>query len=99
MEAASVASVAARASGENFPVASLLFPRHLRPHLRRVYGYCRLVDILGDEAEGDRLAPLDELERELGPCYGGDPTWPVMRALAPTVADFALPREPFLRLI
>ena len=46
MEAASVAAVAARASGENFPVASLLFPRHLRPHLRRVYGYCRLVDIL-----------------------------------------------------
>src|SRR2546423_7637031 len=99
MEAASVAAVAARARGENFPVASLLFPRHLRPHLRRVYGYCRLVDILGDEAEGDRLALLDELEREVEACYGGEPTWPVMRALAPTVAEFDLPREPFLRLI
>ena len=57
------AVVAARARTENFPVASLLFPRALRPHLRAVYGFARLVDILGDEAEGDRLALLDELER------------------------------------
>jgi squalene synthase HpnC len=99
MDAQSVASVAARASGENFPVASLLFPRPLRPHLRRVYGYCRLVDILGDEAEGDRLELLDELERELEACYGGEPTWPVLRELAPTIREFDLPREPFLRLI
>jgi squalene synthase HpnC len=99
MEAASVASVAARASGENFPVASLLFPRSLRPHLRRVYGYCRLVDILGDEAEGDRPALLDELERELEACYGGEPTWPVMQELAPTIHEYDLRREPFLRLI
>jgi squalene synthase HpnC len=99
MDAPSVASVAARASGENFPVASLLFPRALRPHLRRLYGYCRLVDILGDEAAGDRLELLDELERELEACYGGQPTWPVMRALAPTIHEFDLSREPFLRLI
>src|SRR5438128_4991381 len=99
MEAASVAAVAARASGENFPVASLLFPRHLRPHLRRVYGYCRLVDILGDEAEGDRLELLDELERQVEACYGGEPSWPVLWELRPTIAEFGLPREPFLRLI
>src|SRR2546423_10018736 len=99
MEAASVAAVAARARGENFPVASLLFPRHLRPHLRRVYGYCRLVDILGDEAEGDRLALLDELEREVEACYGGEPTWPGMRALQPTIAEVDLPREPVPRPI
>jgi squalene synthase HpnC len=93
------ASVARRARGENFPVASLLFPRALRPHLRRVYGYCRLVDILGDEAEGDRLELLDELERELDACYDGEPTWPVMRELRPTIHEFGLPREPFLGLI
>jgi squalene synthase HpnC len=63
------AVVAARARTENFPVASLLFPRSLRPHLRAVYGFARLVDILGDEAGGDRLALLDELERELEACY------------------------------
>src|SRR5437588_9456504 len=94
-----VASIARRARTENFPVASLLFPRELRPHLRAVYGFARLVDILGDEVTGDRLAALDELERELGACYSGAPSWPVMRQLQPTIRKFELPREPFLRLI
>jgi squalene synthase HpnC len=94
-----VATVARRARTENFPVASLLFPRRLRPHLRAVYGFARLVDILGDEVEGDRLEALAELERELGACYSGEPSWPVLRALQPTIREFSLPREPFLRLI
>jgi len=94
-----VAAVARRARTENFPVASLLFPRQLRPHLRAVYGFARLVDILGDELEGDRLGALDELEREVDACYTGAPTWPVMVALQPTIREFSLPREPFLRLI
>src|SRR5205823_4051414 len=86
-----VAEVARRARTENFPIASLLFPRPLRPHLRAIYGFCRLVDILGDEAEGDRLALLDECERQLDA-----PEWPVMVALAPTRREFSLPREPAL---
>ncbi|HWJ31074.1 MAG TPA: squalene synthase HpnC [Gaiellaceae bacterium] len=94
-----VASVAGRARTENFPVASVLFPRRLRPHLRAVYGFARLVDILGDEVEGDRLAALDGLEREVDACYSGEPSWPVMRVLQPTIREFSLPREPFLRLI
>ena len=94
------AVVAARARTENFPVASLLFPRALRPHLRAVYGFARLVDILGDESEGDRLALLDELEGEVDACYGtGAPAWPVMQQLQPTIREFDLPHEPFLRLI
>ena len=94
-----VTSVARRARTENFPVASLLFPRRLRPHLRAVYGFARLVDILGDEVEGDRLAALDDLEREVEACYTGESTWPVMRVLEPTIRQFSLPRDPFLRLI
>lgn len=96
-----VAEVAARGRTENFPIASLLFPRQVRPHLRAVYGFARLVDILGDEWEGDRLAVLDEIERQLDLCYaaGDGPSWPVMRALKPTIEACALPREPFLRLI
>ena len=94
-----VAAVARRARTENFPVASLLFPRRLRPHLRAIYGFARLVDILGDEIEGDRIAALDELEREVEACYSGTPTWPVMRVLQPTIHEFSLSREPFLRLI
>ena len=70
--------------------------------MRAIYGFARLVDILGDELEGGpeaRLAALDELEREVEACYTGEPAWSVMVELAPTVREFDLPREPFLRLI
>src|SRR6476469_2883427 len=99
MDPATAGSVAARARTENFPVASLLFPRALRPHLRAIYGFARLVDILGDEHEGDRLAALDELEAQVEACYDCEPTWEVTRALQPTIRACSLPREPFLRLI
>ena len=99
MDPATASSVAARARTENFPVASLLFPRAVRPHLRAIYGFARLVDILGDEYEADRLAALDELEAQVEACYAGEPTWEVMRELQPTIRACALPREPFLRLI
>jgi squalene synthase HpnC len=99
VDPASVDAVAARARTENFPVASLIFPRAVRPHLRAIYGFARLVDVLGDEYEGDRLAILDELEREVDACYEGEPTWAVMRVLQPTIRACSLPREPFLRLI
>jgi|SRR5690242_512250 len=99
MDPATASSVAARARTENFPVASLLFPRALRPHLRAIYGFARLVDMLGDEIPGDRLAALDELEAQLEACYEGEPTWEVMRELQPTIRARSLPREPFLRLI
>jgi squalene synthase HpnC len=91
--------VAARAAGENFPVGSILFPRALRPHVRALYCYARFVDELGDAYEGDRLAALDELEAQVGLAFEGEPTWPVMRNVQPTVREFDLPREPFLRLI
>jgi squalene synthase HpnC len=94
-----VAEVAARAAGENFPVGSLLFPRALRPHIRALYCYARLVDELGDAYEGDRLAALDELEHEVDAAFVGEATWPVLRNVEPTIREFDLPREPFLRLI
>jgi len=94
-----VSDIAARAAGENFPVGSVLFPRALRPHVRALYCYARLVDELGDAYDGDRLAALDELEREVELTFEGEPTWPVLRNVQPTVREFNLPREPFLRLI
>jgi squalene synthase HpnC len=84
-----------RASGENFPVASILAPRSARPHLRAVYGFARLVDNLGDEAAGDRGALLDELSRELD----GEPRTEIMRRLHATIDACDLPLEPFHRLI
>ena len=94
-----LAEIAARAAGENFPVGSVLFPRQLRPHIRALYCYARLVDELGDAYAGDRLAALDELERELDAAFAGEATWPVLRNVQPTIREFDLPREPFLRLI
>ena len=95
-----VATAARPVRRENFPVASLLFPKPLRPHLRTLYGYARLVDNLGDELPPkERLAALDELERELDACWSGTPSWPVMVALQPTIREFSLAREPFARLL
>src|SRR5437763_5777232 len=97
-----VASVAKRARGENFPVASLAFPRELRPHIRALSAYARLVAILGDELEGGpepRLTALDELALEVDAAFRGAATWPVLIELRPTIHEFDLPREPFLRLI
>jgi squalene synthase HpnC len=89
----------ARAQGENFPVASRLLPRAARTHLLAIYGFARLVDQLGDEAQGDRLAALNWLEGELDAAYAGQARHPLMARLSTTLAQCALPREPFLRLI
>lgn len=97
--ALSLEAIDARAGGENFPVVSLLAPAHARPHLTAVYGFARLVDTLGDEADGDRDGLLDALERELDRCYAGEPQTALMRRLQATIRARDLPREPFWRLI
>ena len=94
-----LSEVAARAAGENFPVGSVLFPRTLRPHMRALYCYARFVDEIGDAFDGDRFAALDELEAQVGLTFEGVPEWRVLRNVQPTVREFGLPREPFLRLI
>jgi squalene synthase HpnC len=53
-----------RASGENFPVASVVLPKESRRHLFAFYGFARLVDYLGDDYAGDRLGALNWLECE-----------------------------------
>jgi squalene synthase HpnC len=84
---------------ENFHLVSLVLPRELQPHIFALYAYCRGVDDLGDEAEGDRLALLDEWEAELRRSYDGAPRDIRFVALADTVRRFDIPAEPFLRLI
>jgi len=94
------AAVMAQARDENFPVASRLLAGGTRGHLLAIYGFARLVDDVGDEAQGDRLALLDDLDGQLDVLYAGAvPEHPVLRALAPTVRACALPMEPFRRLI
>jgi squalene synthase HpnC len=93
-------AVMRQSGNENFPVASYLLGRRQRIHLLAIYGFARLVDDLGDEVDGDRLALLDWLEAELDRLYAGATVeHPVMQALGATVAACRLPAEPFRRLI
>ena len=50
-----------------------------------VYGYARLVDDIGDESAGDRLAELDWVEAELDRAFAGVATHP--RARPPAIHD------------
>jgi squalene synthase HpnC len=93
------ADVLAKARAENFPVALRLLPRAARRDLLALYGFARLVDDLGDEAPGDRLAALDALEADLDRAYRGAARHPLLRRLEPVLRAHELPREPFARLI
>jgi len=102
------ADVMRRAPAENFPVASRLLPAATRRHLLAVYGFARLADEIGDAAvarpgaappAGRTLARLDWLEAELDAAYAGRATHPVLVRLTPTLAELALPAEPFRALI
>ena len=95
----SASDVMSQAGSENFPVASRALPRAIRPHLLAIYGYARLVDDIGDEAEGDRMAQLDWAEAELARAATGTAEHPVFVALAPTIARFNLSLDPFRALI
>lgn len=88
------------APAENFPVSPVFLPAQVRTHLNAVYFFSRLVDDIGDEAAGDRLALLDELDADLGLIWSGEtPAFPVHQMLAETVRACDLPDEPFRRLI
>ena len=89
----------ARSHYENFTVASFFLPPHKRRHFYAIYAFCRFVDDLGDEFEGDRLRALDYWKTETDACFSGTPEHPYMIALQNTIRTFDIPREPFLRLI
>lgn len=93
-------TVLTAAYGENFPVTPKVLPANTRQHFQALYGFARLVDDIGDEAPGDRLALLDELQADLERIWTtGEPRLPVHRRLALTVRARGLPAEPFFRLI
>lgn len=88
-----------QAASENFPVASWLLPAPVRADLMAVYGFARLTDDIGDEAEGDRLAHLDWLEGELDRAAQGGASHPVMRRVGATITGRTLSLQPFRALI
>jgi squalene synthase HpnC len=105
--------VLGRAGTENFPVASRLLPAAVRSDLMALYGWARLVDQIGDDYAGDRMAALDEVEHQLrlalgpGPGQGGSPdgprpdddVHPLVKRMAETVHRLDLPTEPLFDLV
>src|SRR6266700_2221725 len=90
----------AKAAHENFPVALRLLPRSVRRHLMAIYGFARLVDDIGDEASGNRLAQLDAIDADIDRIYRGEaPKHPLLAEIATTVRAFGVPPEPLRRLV
>ncbi len=83
----------ARDHYENFPVASRLLPRPMRPHVAAVYAFARMADDFADEgerADEERLALLDAWRDCLHACVGADADGrqkTTASALPPTTAD------------
>lgn len=93
-------AVLAQAPAENFPVAMGILGRRAAGHLMAIYGFARLVDDVGDEADGDRSRLLDAIVRDIDAIYTGGPVLhPLMRDLARSVNECALPRQPLDRLV
>lgn len=93
-------SVLAQASRENFPVAMGILGRRTARHLMAIYGFARLVDDVGDEAEGDRSRLLDIIDRDIDAIFAREPIQhPLLRDLAVTVDDCSIPRHALDRLV
>lgn len=86
-----------KAHYENFTVAGLLVPRHLRQDYCNVYAYCRWADDLGDEI-GDPAKSLELLQwwrEQLLAMENGRAYHPVFVALRDTSLRHLLPRADF----
>ena len=98
-ELPSLDDVVGQAAYENFPVALHLLPSGTRRDLLAVYGFARLVDDVGDEATGDRLAMLRWVHEELDRAVAGYASHPVLVRTALLVHARRLSLQPFHELI
>ncbi len=77
---------------ENFPVASLLLPKHAVPAVQALYRFARAADDIADEGDAphqQRLNALDDLLQQLkSPCTASNP---LISDLAPFMAQNKLP--------
>ena len=90
------------AGDENFPVASFLLPRHLRPHVAMFYDLARVTDDIadnGDLAAEDKLARLDRFERALNGDPSDDPQLAKSYAVAESCAATGVPVRHSIDLI
>jgi len=82
---------------ENFPVASLLLPDHLRKPVAAIYAFARSADDFADEgdlAPQDRLRHLDGYRTELGRIERGEASAdPIFQRLNQAIARYDLPLQ------
>ena len=87
----------AREHYENFPVASVLLPARMRPHIAAIYAFARTADDFADEpgrSADERLALLDGWEQQLRDAASGAPASdPIFVALADTMRRCRLPHH------
>lgn len=88
---------------ENFPVASILLPKKLRPAVEAIYAFARSADDLADEGDAtpeQRLAALSAYEAALDRiAQGASDHAPMFARLAQVVHEYQLPLEPLYALL
>lgn len=87
---------------ENFPVASLLLPKHLRRAVTDIYRFARAADDIADEGDArpsERKAALQTYREAILTIEQGGKPETSFTALAQTMAQHHLPAEPFLDLL
>jgi len=88
---------------ENFPVASILLPKHLRRPVEIIYNFARQADDFADEGDTpneERLAKLDAFRTELNRIANQEtPQTALFRDVASVVAEHQLPLQLFHDLL
>lgn len=88
---------------ENFPVASILMPRRLRPAVEAIYAFARSADDIADEGDAtpeQRLAGLTAYEEALGRIERAEGGLdPMFERLAGAIEHHQLPMRPFYDLL
>lgn len=92
---------------ENFPVASLLLPAHLREPVEAIYGFARGADDVADEGDAPaiaRIARLNDYRNELNRIARGEPPLDAslaatFRRLAQAMREHELPAQYFRDLL
>jgi squalene synthase HpnC len=88
---------------ENFPVASILLPRRLRPAVEAIYAFARSADDIADEGDAgpaERLAALHAYDAALDGIQAGTPQHePLFARLAAVIAAYRLEPQPLRDLL
>jgi squalene synthase HpnC len=94
-DAYAVCQALAQSHYENFPVASRLLPKHLRPHVAAVYAFARTADDFADEPGRERDERLERLIDWRRRLHDRKDQSPEFLALHDTIERFKLPMQLF----